>query len=73
VPWVDFVKGQRKDDVMHKQLQHFTAVEDVVFIGRAHVDRLSESRPRVGHSSLRLPMWRSVWWRGRSCSCAPSV
>jgi hypothetical protein len=24
VPWVDFAKGQRKDDVMHEQLQHFT-------------------------------------------------
>src|SRR5258708_29394527 len=35
VPWVDFAKGQRKDDVMHEQLQRFTAVEGVVFIGRA--------------------------------------
>src|ERR1700757_300390 len=35
VPWVDFVKGQRKDDVMHEQLENFTATEGVVFIGRA--------------------------------------
>src|SRR6478672_7541754 len=35
VPWVDFVKGQRKDDVMHEQLEHFTATEGVLFIGRA--------------------------------------
>ena len=35
VPWIDFVKGQRKDDVMHEQLEHFTATEGVVFIGRA--------------------------------------
>jgi hypothetical protein len=35
VPWVDFVKGQRKDDVMREQLEHFTAAEGVVFIGRA--------------------------------------
>ena len=35
VPWVDFAKGQRKDDVMHEQLEHFTATEGVVFIGRA--------------------------------------
>jgi hypothetical protein len=35
VPWVDFAKGQRKDDVMHEQLQHFTAAPGVVFIGRA--------------------------------------
>jgi hypothetical protein len=38
VPWVDFVKGQRKDDVMHDQLTAFEAAgrtEGVVFIGRA--------------------------------------
>ena len=35
IPWVDFVKGQRKDDVMHQQLAGFTAKEGVVFIGRA--------------------------------------
>ena len=38
VPWVDFVKGQRKDDVMHDQLKVFEASgrsEGVVFIGRA--------------------------------------
>src|SRR5260370_33941495 len=35
VPGVDFAKGQRKDDGMHEQLQRFTAVEGVVFIGRA--------------------------------------
>ena len=35
IPWVDFVKGQRKDDVMHEQLAAFTAPEGVVFIGRA--------------------------------------
>jgi hypothetical protein len=35
IPWVDFVKGQRKDDVMHEQLATFTAQQGVVFIGRA--------------------------------------
>ena len=35
IPWVDFVKGQRKDDVMHQQLAGFTAKEGVVFNGRA--------------------------------------
>jgi hypothetical protein len=35
VAWVDFVKGQRKDDVMHEQLAGFTGTEGVVFIGRA--------------------------------------
>jgi hypothetical protein len=35
VPWVDFVKGQRKDDVMHQHLAHFTGQEGVLFVGRA--------------------------------------
>ena len=35
IPWVDFVRGQRKDDVMHEHLAVFTAEEGVVFIGRA--------------------------------------
>lgn len=38
VPWVDFVKGQRKDDVMHEHLAGFEAAgrtEGVLFIGRA--------------------------------------
>jgi hypothetical protein len=38
VPWVDFVKGQRKDDVMHQHLARFEAAggsEGVLFIGRA--------------------------------------
>ncbi|MGH8966644.1 MAG: hypothetical protein ACRDXB_15140, partial [Actinomycetes bacterium] len=35
IPWVDFARGQRKDDVMHEYLANFTAPEGVVFIGRA--------------------------------------
>jgi hypothetical protein len=35
VPWVDFVKGQRKDDVMQEYLAGFTGAQGVVFIGRA--------------------------------------
>jgi hypothetical protein len=35
LPWIDFAKGQRKDDVMHEQLSRFTTSEGVVFIGRA--------------------------------------
>ncbi len=34
-PWVDFKKGQRKDDVMHQMLDEFAADQGVVFIGRA--------------------------------------
>ena len=35
VPWVDFAKGQRKDDLMHEYLAGFTAEEGVLFISRA--------------------------------------
>ena len=38
IPWVDFVKGQRKDEVMHEHLATFEAdgrTEGVLFIGRA--------------------------------------
>jgi hypothetical protein len=35
VPWIDFVKGQRKDEVMHQHLAAFTGAEGVLFIGRA--------------------------------------
>jgi hypothetical protein len=35
VPWVDLVKGQRKDEIMHEHLARFTAEEGVLFIGRA--------------------------------------
>src|SRR6266511_2669033 len=35
VAWVDFVKGQRKDDVLHEHLAGFSGVEGVLFVGRA--------------------------------------
>jgi hypothetical protein len=35
IPWVDFAKGERKDDVMLERLKSFTAPQGVVFIGRA--------------------------------------
>jgi hypothetical protein len=35
LPWVDFVKGQRKDDVAHEYLAGFTGTEGVLFVGRA--------------------------------------
>jgi hypothetical protein len=35
VPMVDFVKGERKDDVMHAHLASFDADEGVLFVGRA--------------------------------------
>jgi len=54
IPWVDFAKGQRKDDVMHEQLAGFTAAEGVVFIGRAQektpLFRTEKRRDRDGRS-----------------------
>ena len=35
IPWVDFAKGQRKDDVAQEYLAGFTGTEGVLFIGRA--------------------------------------
>jgi hypothetical protein len=35
VPMIDFVKGQRKDDVAHKYLAEFGGQEGVLFVGRA--------------------------------------
>jgi hypothetical protein len=35
IPMVDFVKGQRKDDVMHEHLARFRDEEGVLFVGRA--------------------------------------
>ena len=52
VPWVDFGKGQRKDDVMHDHLARFTAEEGVLFIGRAqektHLFRTERRRDADG-------------------------
>ena len=35
LPWVDFAKGQRKDDIAHQHLARFTGTEGVLFVGRA--------------------------------------
>jgi hypothetical protein len=35
VRWVDFAKGQRKDDVMHEHLECLTGSEGVLLVGRA--------------------------------------
>ena len=35
LPWVDFAKGQRKDDVAHEHLARFIGTEGVLFVGRA--------------------------------------
>jgi hypothetical protein len=54
VPWVDFTKGQRKDDVMHEHLARFDRQEGVLFIGRAQektsVFRTERRRDAAGES-----------------------
>jgi hypothetical protein len=54
VPWVDFNRGQRKDEVMHEHLASFTAKEGVLFIGRAQeknsVFRTERRRNAVGRA-----------------------
>src|SRR5262249_37068806 len=35
IAWVDFAKGQRKDDVTQEHLAGFTGTEGVLFVGRA--------------------------------------
>ncbi len=57
IAWVDFAKGQRKDDVMHEQLRLFEAAgqtEGVVFIGRAqektNLFRTEKRRNAAGHA-----------------------
>ena len=54
IAWVDFAKGQRKDDVMHEHLAAFQAAgrtEGVLFIGRAQektrLFRAEKRRTRV--------------------------
>lgn len=54
IPMVDFVKGQRKDDVMHEHLAGFDRDEGVLFIGRAQeragVFRTEKRRDSAGLS-----------------------
>jgi hypothetical protein len=54
VPWVDFARGQRRDDVMHVHLAKLSAVQGVVFVGRAQeettVFRTEKRRDTAGLS-----------------------
>ena len=59
IPWVDFARGQRKDDVMHEHLAAFQAAgrtEGVVFIGRAQEKtRLFRTEKRRDHEGRSYP------------------
>jgi hypothetical protein len=60
IPWVDFARDQRKDDVMHAYLAEFEAAgrtEGVVFIGRAQ-----EKTPLFRTEKRRTPDGRAYPW-----------
>jgi len=48
IPWVDFAKGERKDDVAQEYLAGFTGTEGVLFIGRAQ-EKVPLFRTRKRH------------------------
>ena len=48
VPWVDFVKGQRKDDVMQ---QHLAAFEGALLAGREYDQAASCAVDAIGRPS----------------------
>ena len=57
--WVDFAKGQRKDDVMHEQLQHFTARRG----GGVHRPGPGEDQPVSHRETPRRQRRLPVPWR----------
>jgi hypothetical protein len=70
VPWVDFVKGQRKDDVMHEHLAGFSGEEGVLFIGRAQekTSLFRTERRRDAHGDSYPWIVRSTGWSTSSTS-----
>ena len=57
IPWVNFTRGQRKDDVMHEHLAAFEAAgrtEGVLFIGRAQ-EKTSLFRTEKRHNAQGMP------------------
>ena len=57
IPWVDFAKGERKDDVMARQLAAFSAPEGVVFIGRAQEKTAMFRTEKRRHADGRSYPW----------------
>ena len=53
-PWVDFAKGQRKDDIAHEHLARFTGTEGVLFVGpierRDQTDSAEKRRDARGNA-----------------------
>ena len=54
IPWVDFAKGQRKDDVAHQYLDRFTGAEGVLFVGRAQEKTASVPHPQTSPGRRQL-------------------
>jgi hypothetical protein len=85
VPWVDFARGQRKDDVMQEYLAGFTGAQGVVFIGRAQekttVFRTEERRNSEGRTYpwiVKPPGWSTTttstaWTRTSARSSSSSA
>src|SRR6476659_504561 len=72
VPWVDFAKGQRKDDVMHEHLARFTGTEGVLFVGRAQ-EKTNCFAPRSAATPTATPTrgsWPRPGWSTTSTSTA---
>ncbi len=61
VPWVDFVKGQRKDEIMHEHLAEFTDSEGILFIGRAH-EKTTLFRTEKRRNAEALPDTLVIAW-----------
>ena len=61
IPWVDFVKGQRKDDVMHDQLGRLRGVRPDRG-GGVHRPGAGEDEPCSGPRSAATPRARSYPW-----------
>ena len=74
IPWVDFAKGERKDDVMLERLKSFTAPQGVVFIGRAQEKTgLFRTEKRRGADGRAYPWIVLVLvWKSFDLSCAPA-
>jgi hypothetical protein len=54
LPWVNFARGQRKDDIAHEYLARFSDTEGVLFVGRAQektkLFRTEKRRDAAGES-----------------------
>jgi|GEM_PF-3287451 len=65
VPWVDFAKGQRKDDVMHEHLERFTGSEGGAVRRASAGEDEVVSLPSGAATAAAIPTresWRAPGW-----------